>query len=101
MQVIAAAEPFETFHDRLLKLCIPWRQLEQLRISRYGRVQAEGESFASYVQSVQDAGLILRISEDESLVVRRIMEGLTSTQRNRFISGSPKHISASAGVGRV
>jgi hypothetical protein len=52
-------------------------------------VQKEGESLANYIQAVRDAALILRIVETEAQVVGRIVEGLTPTQRARFVFQAP------------
>ena len=64
---------FETFHAQLLGQFIPSRQLSQLRTERYERVQCEGEPLATYVQSIRDAALMLRIEETEAQVVLRSM----------------------------
>jgi hypothetical protein len=61
---ITTMESFGSFHARLLRQFIPSRQISQLRTEKYERVQAEGESLATYVQSVMDAVLVLRISEN-------------------------------------
>jgi hypothetical protein len=68
-----------------LKQCVPARQFTQLRSAQYERVQREGEALTSYVQSVRDAALVLQINESEAQVVGRIVEGLTPTQRARFV----------------
>jgi len=39
----------------------------------------EGESIATYMQSIRDANLVLRISENKAQFVERIIEGLTPT----------------------
>jgi hypothetical protein len=49
MQALAQKLPFEGFHACLIKHFIPERQLAQLRIDRYERVQAEGESLGVYI----------------------------------------------------
>jgi hypothetical protein len=51
----------------------------------YERVQFEGEPFANYVQSIEDAALVLHIRENETQVLERILEGLTPIQRARFV----------------
>jgi hypothetical protein len=86
---ITDMESFEFFHVRLLRQFIPSKQISQLRTEKYERVQYEGESLATYVQSVRDAALVLRISENEAQVVQRIVEGLTQTQRARFVFQAP------------
>jgi hypothetical protein len=86
---ITARERFNFFHARLLRQFIPSRQLSQLRTEKYERVQVEGKSLATYLQSVRNAALVLRISENEALVVERIVEGLTPTQRARFVFQAP------------
>ena len=88
-QAIAKGEDFDSFHSRVLKHCVPERQLSQLRIDRYERVQEEGESLAQYSQAIRDAALGLQIKESETQVVRRILEGLTPSQRARFVFQSP------------
>jgi hypothetical protein len=80
---------FETFHAQLLGQFIPSRQLSQLRVERYERVQDEEEPLASYVQSMRDAALTLRIRETEAHVVERIVEGLKSAQSARFVFQAP------------
>jgi hypothetical protein len=76
---------FETFHAQLLGQFIPSRQLSQLRVERYERVQGEEEPLASYVQSIRYSALTLRIRETEAQVVERIVEALTPAQRACFI----------------
>lgn len=88
-QALAASESFPVFHARVLNRCVPRRQLGQLRFEQYERAQAEGESLAKYCQAVRDAASIFQISEPESQVVRRIVEGLTPTQRARLVFQSP------------
>jgi hypothetical protein len=88
-QALMALEPFDSFHARVLKQFIRARQLSQLRIEKYERVQREGESLVNYSQAVRDAALILRIVETEPQVVGRIVEGLTPTQRARFVFQPP------------
>jgi len=63
--------------------------MSQLRIARYGRVQSVGEQFSNYVQVIKDAALVLRINECEAQLVERVVEGLTPTQRVRFVFQSP------------
>ena len=87
--VITAEESFENFHGRLLRQFLTSRQISQLRTERYERVQFEGESPATYVQSIRDAALVLRISENKAQVVERIVEGLAPTQRARFVFQVP------------
>jgi hypothetical protein len=88
-QALMASKPFNPLHARVLKQFIPARQLSQLRIEKYKRVQKEGESLANYIQAVKDAALILRIVETEAQVVGRIVEGLTPTQPARFVFQAP------------
>jgi hypothetical protein len=68
---------------------VPARQLSQLRVERYERVQASNEPLATYIQSVREAALVLMITESESQVVARSIEGLTPDQRARFVFHSP------------
>jgi hypothetical protein len=88
-QALVASEPFDAFHARFLKRFIPARQFSHLRFEKYERVQREGESLAKYIQAVRDAALILWIVETEAQVVERIVEGLTPTQRARFVFQAP------------
>jgi hypothetical protein len=74
-QTLSARESFDTFHEHLLKQFIPARQLSQLPVEGYERVQAHNESLGSYIQSVREAALVLRIQETELQVVERILEG--------------------------
>jgi hypothetical protein len=69
-------DSFGFFDARLLKQCISSRRISQLRTEKYERVQSEGESLATYVQSIRDAALVFRISENETQVVEQIVEGL-------------------------
>jgi hypothetical protein len=89
MQAISNQEQFDSFHAKMLRQFVPSRQLRQLRMERYERVQAEGESLAAYVQAVKDAAAVLRIDEGEKLMVERIVEGLSPTQRARFVFQVP------------
>jgi hypothetical protein len=86
---LTVRESFEHFHARLLGQFIPARQIPQLRAERYERAQFEGQSLATYVQSIRDAARMLRIVEDEAQVVGRIVEGFTSAQRARFDFQAP------------
>jgi len=63
--------------------------MSQLRIVRYKGVQSVGEQFSNYVQAIKDAALAPRISESESQVLERTVEGLTPTQHARFVFQSP------------
>jgi hypothetical protein len=85
----AAMERFENFHARLLGQFIPSRQISQLRAERYERAQFEGKPFATYVQSIRDAALMLRIRVNEAQVLERIIEGFTPAQRARFVFQAP------------
>jgi hypothetical protein len=88
-KALTLRETFDFFHERVLLQFIPSRQLGQLRVELYERVQREGESLSAYIQSVKDAALVLRIKESESEVVNRILEGLTMTQIARFVFQAP------------
>jgi hypothetical protein len=88
-KALTVLRSFETFHALLLGQFIPSRQLSQLRVDRYVRVQGEGEPLATYVQSIRDAGLMLRIRETEAQVVERIVEGLTPAHRARYDFQAP------------
>jgi hypothetical protein len=91
VQTFSARDSFEIFHESLLKRFIPARQLSQLRVGRYERVQADNEPLGSYIQSITDAALVLRITKAEPQFVERIIEGLTANQRARFeFQGPPK-----------
>ena len=41
------------------------------------------------MQSIRDTALVLRTSENEAQVVERIVEGITPTQRARFVFQAP------------
>ena len=82
-------ENFENFHAKSLGHFIPLREMSQSRIARYERVQWEGEQFSTYVKAIKDAALVLRIDESEVRVVERVVEGLTPTQRTRFVFQPP------------
>jgi hypothetical protein len=75
LQALSDRHSFERFHEQLLTRFVPARQLSHLRVERYERVQANNEPLASYIQSVREAALVLRITETESQVVSRIIEG--------------------------
>lgn len=49
-------------------------------------VQCESKSVASYVQSMTDAAMVLRIIEDEAQIVGRTVEGPTPTRFARLCS---------------
>jgi hypothetical protein len=74
---------------RLLRQFIPVRQLSQLRIENYERVQRDGESLAMYIHAIRDAAVVLRINQSEVEVLARIVEGLTPIQRARFVFQTP------------
>jgi hypothetical protein len=76
-------------YTRILKQFIPVRLFSELRIEKYERVQREGESLANYILAVRNAALILRIVGTEAQVVERIVQGLTPTQRARFVFQTP------------
>jgi len=63
--------------------------MSQLRIARYERVQSVSEHFSNYVQAIKDAALVFRIGDSEAQVVDRVVEGLTLTQRARFVFQPP------------
>ena len=71
-----AMDRFEISHARILEQVIPARQPSQLGNEKYERVQSEGEFLATYVPSIRDAALVLRIREVEGQFVGRIVEGL-------------------------
>jgi hypothetical protein len=89
LQALSDGHSFDRFHEQLLKRFVPARQLSQLRVERYERVQASNEPLASYIQSVREAALVLRITETESQVLERIIEGLKPNQRARFVFQGP------------
>jgi len=88
-QAINTREIFENFHARSLGHFIPSREMSQLRIARYERVQSVSEHFSNYVQAIKDAALVFRIGDSEAQVVDRVVEGLTLTQRARFVFQPP------------
>jgi hypothetical protein len=89
VQTLSARDSFEIFYESLLKRFMPARQLSQLRVGRYERVQANNEPLGSYIQSIRDAALVLRITETEPQIVEKIIEGLTPNQRARFVFQGP------------
>jgi hypothetical protein len=59
---ITAMESFDFFHAPLLGRFILSRQISQLRMEKYERVQPEGEALVTYVQSVRYVALVLLYS---------------------------------------
>jgi len=84
-QALANAEEFDSFHSHLLEHRVPERQLSQLKLFRYERGQRGGENFVKHSQAIQDTALVLRICESETQITKRILEGLTTSQRARFV----------------
>ena len=82
-------ETYVDFLARSLGHFIPSREMSQLTIARYERVQSVGEQFSNYVQAIKDAALALRINKSEAQAVERVVEGHTHTQRARFVFHSP------------
>jgi hypothetical protein len=78
-------ENFDLFHERVLRQFISARSLYQLRGRKYERVQRLHEPLSAYVQSIREAAAVLRILETEQQTVARIVDGLTPTQRARFV----------------
>jgi hypothetical protein len=99
MQAFRMKEEFDRFHARILKQFVPSCQLVQLQVERYELVQAQGETFAVYVQSIKDATAVLHIAEGEKEIVSRLVDGLPSTQRACFVFHEPP--SSSAQLGRL
>jgi hypothetical protein len=75
-QAIRDGKDFEHFFARVLRQFIPSRQMAQIRLAIYERVQKEGESFSRYIQAIRDAAKVLRIQESETQIVQRIIEGI-------------------------
>jgi hypothetical protein len=88
-QAISNKENFENFHERLLRHFISVREMSCLGIAKYERVQRQNERFFCYVEAIRGAALVLRIRENEAQAVQRIIEGLTPTQRSRFVFQLP------------
>jgi hypothetical protein len=84
-QAICVKEDFEVFHERILRQCVPPRQLAKLRAERYKRVQAIAEPLTIYIQSIKDAAAVLRIAETEEEMVAKIVDGFSPMQRARFV----------------
>jgi hypothetical protein len=84
-QAIRVKQDFEGFHETVLKQCVPTRQLAKLRAEMYESVQAEGEQLTVYIQAIKDAAAVLRIAETEEEMIARIVDGLSPTQRPRFV----------------
>ena len=76
---------FDCLHGSLLEYFVPRRLFDQLKRERYDRLQAENESFAAYINSVKEAAVVLRLPVSESDIVSNIIEGLSPTQRSRFV----------------
>ena len=55
-RAINSRETFEDFHARSLGHFIPSREMSQLTIARYERVQSVGEQLSNYVQTKCDFG---------------------------------------------
>jgi hypothetical protein len=85
VHAITAKERFDVFHECVLRHFIADRQLNQLRVQKYERVQQSGETFATYFQAIRDAAAVLRVTDSEEHMVGRVIEGLTSIQRARFV----------------
>jgi hypothetical protein len=56
--------------------------------------QDSNEPLDTYSQSVREAALVLRITETESRVVERIIDGLTPNQSWIRVSGPTEQLSA-------
>jgi hypothetical protein len=55
----------------------------------FGRLQREDESFSTYVNSIKDAAVVLQLPVSEKEIVSNIVEGLSPTQRSRFVFQLP------------
>ena len=76
---------FDFLHGLLLEYFVPRRLFDQLKRERYDRLQGENESFRAYINSVKEAAVVLRLPVLESDIVSNIVEGLSPTQRTRFV----------------
>jgi hypothetical protein len=76
---------FDCLHGSLLEYFVPRRLFDQLKRERYDQLQAENELFAAYINSVKEAAVVLRLPVSESDIVSNIIEGLSPTQRSRFV----------------
>jgi hypothetical protein len=65
---MAGMERCEILYARILEQFVPARQLTQLRNETHEKVQSEGKSLASYMQSMGNAAFVFRIREDEAHV---------------------------------
>jgi hypothetical protein len=80
---------FAQFHGDVLRFPIPKRLFEKLKQDVFGRLQREDESFPSYVNSVEDAAVVLQLPVSEKEIVSNIVEGLSPAQRSRFVFQLP------------
>ena len=69
------------FHGGVLDACVPGLLRKQLQHKHCYRVQAHGENFAKFVQSIRDAVRILGLGLPENEVVQMIFEGVTPQER--------------------
>jgi hypothetical protein len=76
---------FVQFHRDCLDYFLPRRLYERLRQDRYHRLQAKGESFATYINRIKQAAAVLQIPDTEQEIARNIVEGLHPEQRSRFV----------------
>jgi hypothetical protein len=84
-QVKTTGVSFDVLLEQLLSRFILTRQLSQLRVERYERVQGMHESLAQYVQDIREAALLLRIAETETQMVQRIVDGFNPSQLTRSV----------------
>ena len=64
---------------------MPGRLREQLRHKYLYRVQANGESLASFVNSIRDSARILGVGLSEEEIVQIILEGVTPQEKSRLV----------------
>jgi hypothetical protein len=80
---------FAQFHADVLQFFVPKRLFDTLRQDLFGRLQGENEPFSSYVSSIKQAAVVLKLPVTEKEIVSNILEGLSPTQRTRFVFQSP------------
>ena len=73
-----------SFHRGVLDACVPGLLRKQLQDKYFYRVQAHGENFSKFVQSLREAVRILGLGLPENEVVQMIFEGVTPQERSRL-----------------
>ena len=85
IEAIRRGDTLHAYHESILSFFIPRRSMLPLLNSEYLRAQRAKEPLSMYITDIKEMAAVLQQDANEAVVVRNILDGLHSQERNRLV----------------